>query len=187
MIDSQVRDKTHDKPAGAGKQLKLTRECDAETLRELPEVIVHRFEEEFVIGFLEDIFEVRQSDFVRRHRQFHQIRCLLVVEVVDNFGLPHLGLRLRRGRQGASSRRARQAPSRAPTPRGAGGGCAVVLPAALPWLTDTLRSPGALFFLRQLANVTPAFLIKKKKKAPCSSTKRPNTGRRLNRVSSRFY
>lgn len=58
----------------------------------LPKVIVHRLEEEFVIWFLEDIFEVCEGDFVRRDIQLHQIRCLLVVEVVDNFGFPHLGL-----------------------------------------------------------------------------------------------
>lgn len=95
------------------------------TIKPLPEVIVHRFEEEFVIWFLEDIFEVCQSDFVRRHRQFHQIRRLLVVEVVDNFGLPHLGLRLRRGRQGASSR----GPGRLPL----GPRLPVALAAAVPW------------------------------------------------------
>lgn len=97
----------------------------------LPEVIVHRFEEEFVIWLLEDIFEVCQSDFVRRHRQFHQIRRLLVVEVVDNFGLPHLGLRLRRGRQGASSR---GPGSRLPL----GPRLPVALAAAVPWSSPAL-------------------------------------------------
>lgn len=95
---------------------------------QLPEVIVHGLEKELVIWLLEDILEVGQSDFVRRHRQLHQIRCLLVVEVVDNFGLPHLALRLERpDEHGASSQAAWQAPSRAPTPCGAGGSCAAVL------------------------------------------------------------
>lgn len=95
-------------------------------ISQLPEVIVHRFEEEFAIWLLENIFEVRQCDFVRWHRQLHQIRCLLVVEVVDNFGLPHLGQRLwRRGRQGASSRGPRRLPLGPRLP--------VALAAAVPW------------------------------------------------------
>lgn len=71
-------------------------------LKELPKVIVHRFEVKLVIWFLQHIFEVCESDSVRWNRYFHQIRCLLVVEVVDNLGLSHGGLRLRQlGRQGA--------------------------------------------------------------------------------------
>lgn len=93
---------------------------------QLPEVIVHRFEEEFAIWLLENIFEVRQCHFVRWHRQLHQIWGLLVVEVVDNFGLPHLGQRLwRRGRQGASSRGPRRLPLGPRLP--------VALAAAVPW------------------------------------------------------
>lgn len=95
-------------------------------ISQLPEVIVHRFEEEFAIWLLENIFEVRQCDSVCWHRQLHKIWCLLVVEVVDNFGLPHLGQRLwRRGRQGALSRGPRRLPLGPRLP--------VALAAAVPW------------------------------------------------------
>lgn len=117
MIDSQVASEQQI-PQPAGGSEKLTRFCwlrsptsamvtprstqyptaclhpPEKPQQQLPEVIVHRFEEKLVIWLLEDILEVRQSDFVRRHGQLHQIRRLLVVEVVDNFGLPHLALRL---------------------------------------------------------------------------------------------
>lgn len=55
----------------------------------LPEVIIHGLEEKFVVGFIEDIFEVRESDSIRRNRQFDQVGSFLIIEVVDNFGLPH--------------------------------------------------------------------------------------------------
>lgn len=95
-------------------------------ISQLPEVIVHRFEEELAAGLLEDVFEVRQSDSVRGHRQLHQVGRLLLVQVVDNLGLPHLGQRLwRRGRQGASSRGPRRLPLGPRLP--------VALAAAVPW------------------------------------------------------
>lgn len=54
-----------------------------------PEVIVHRFKEELVVWFLERIFQVQKGDPFGRDGQFDQVWSFLVVEMVDNFSLPH--------------------------------------------------------------------------------------------------
>lgn len=68
----------------------------------LPKVIVHRLEEELVVGFVEYPFEVCQGHPLGGHRQLDQIGRLLLIQVVDNLGLPHgdpAGVRgTRRGR-----------------------------------------------------------------------------------------
>lgn len=59
---------------------------------DLPEILIHRFEEEFVAvdrPVAEDIFKIRQSYLVGSHWQFHQIRSFLLVYVVNDFGLRH--------------------------------------------------------------------------------------------------
>ena len=57
----------------------------------LPEIIVHRFEEKFIVWLIEDMFEVRKSNPVSSDGQLDQVRSFLVVEVINNFGLPHGG------------------------------------------------------------------------------------------------
>lgn len=54
-----------------------------------PEVIVHRFKEKLVVWFLESVFQVQKGDPFGRDGQFDQVWSFLVVEVVDNFSLPH--------------------------------------------------------------------------------------------------
>lgn len=54
-----------------------------------PKVIVHRFKEELVVWFLEGIFQVQKRDPFGRDGQFDQVWSFLVVEMVDNFSLPH--------------------------------------------------------------------------------------------------
>lgn len=54
-----------------------------------PKVIVHRFKEKLVVWFLESIFQVQKSDPFGRDGQFDQVWSFLVVEMVDNFSLPH--------------------------------------------------------------------------------------------------
>lgn len=56
-----------------------------------PEIIVHGLEEKFIVGFIEDLFKVRQGDVFGRDWHLHQVWSLLVVQVVDNFRLPHCG------------------------------------------------------------------------------------------------
>lgn len=55
----------------------------------LPEIIVHRFEEKCIVGFIEGIFEVGKSNPVGSDGQLDQVRSFLVVQMIDNFGLPH--------------------------------------------------------------------------------------------------
>ena len=43
------------------------------------EIIVHRLEEIFAVGFVENIFKVSQRDSVGGNRNFHQIRSVFVV------------------------------------------------------------------------------------------------------------
>lgn len=73
----------------------------------LPEIIVHGFEEKFIVGFIEDIFEVGESDVFGGYGQFDEIRSLLLVEVIDDLGLRHGGpLLTDRARASALQRRA---------------------------------------------------------------------------------
>lgn len=56
----------------------------------LPEVVVHGLEEKLIVGPIEDVFEVGQRDFVGRDRQLDQIRRVLVIDMIDHFGLFHI-------------------------------------------------------------------------------------------------
>lgn len=70
----------------------LYTECEEEAvMKSLPEIIIHRLEEKFIVGFIQDLLKVCQSDLLGRDWHFHQVRSLLVVQVVDNFRLPHCG------------------------------------------------------------------------------------------------
>lgn len=73
--------------------IKLHDEWDYSIFKaDLPKILVHRFEEEFVAvdrPVTEDIFKIRQSYLVWRHWQFHQIRSLLLVYMVNDFRLRH--------------------------------------------------------------------------------------------------
>lgn len=55
--------------------------------RDSPEVVIHGLEEEFDVGFVEDLFEVRQGDALRGHADPDQVGGLLVLQVVDDPGL----------------------------------------------------------------------------------------------------
>lgn len=55
-----------------------------------PEVVVHGLEEKLIVGPIEDVFEVGQRDFVGRDRQLDQIRRVLVIDMIDHFGLFHI-------------------------------------------------------------------------------------------------
>lgn len=68
----------------------------------LPEIIVHRFEEKCIVGFIEGIFEVGKSNPVGSDGQLDQVRSFLVVQMIYNFGIPH-GEPLGRVRPGTSS------------------------------------------------------------------------------------
>lgn len=64
-----------------------------------PKILIHGFEEEFVVvdgPVAEDIFEIGQRDFLRRHGQLHQVGGLLFINVIDDFCLRH-GRRKRGG------------------------------------------------------------------------------------------
>ena len=52
-----------------------------------PEVVVHGLEEEFDVGFVQDLFEVRQGDAPRGHVDPDQVGGVLVLQVVDDPGL----------------------------------------------------------------------------------------------------
>lgn len=52
-----------------------------------PEVVIHGLEEEFDVGFVQDLFEVRQGDVLRGHADPDQVGGLLVLQVVDDPGL----------------------------------------------------------------------------------------------------
>lgn len=55
--------------------------------RDSPEVVVHGLEEEFDVGFVQDLFEVRQGDAFRGHADPDQVGGLLVLQVIDDPGL----------------------------------------------------------------------------------------------------
>lgn len=55
--------------------------------RDSPEVVIHRFEEEFLVRFVQNLFEVRQGDALRGHVDPDQVRGLLILQVVDDPGL----------------------------------------------------------------------------------------------------
>lgn len=57
--------------------------------RDSPEVVVHGLEEEFDVGFVQDLFEVRQGDAFRGHVDPDQVGGLLVLQVIDDPGLLH--------------------------------------------------------------------------------------------------
>lgn len=54
-----------------------------------PEVLVHRLEEEFVVWLVQDLFKIQQSDIFGSNWYLHQIRRLLFVDVINNFGFRH--------------------------------------------------------------------------------------------------
>ena len=55
-----------------------------------PKVLVHGLEEEFVVGLVQDLFKIQQSDILGRNGYLHQVRRLLLVDVIYNFGFCHL-------------------------------------------------------------------------------------------------
>lgn len=61
-------------------------------MRDSPEILVHGFEKEFVAGLVQDLFEIQQRDFLSRDGDFHQVRRLLLVYMVDYFGFRHFAL-----------------------------------------------------------------------------------------------
>lgn len=54
-----------------------------------PKVLVHRLEEEFVVGLVQDLFKIQQSDIFGSDWNLHQIRRLLFVDVINYFGFRH--------------------------------------------------------------------------------------------------
>lgn len=54
--------------------------------RDSPEVIIHGLEEEFCVGSVHDLLEVRQGDALRGHAYPDQVGSLLLLQVVDDPG-----------------------------------------------------------------------------------------------------
>lgn len=55
-----------------------------------PKVLVHGLEKEFVVWLVEDLFKIQQGDIFCSYGDLHQVRGLLLVDVIDDFGLRHL-------------------------------------------------------------------------------------------------
>lgn len=55
-----------------------------------PKVLVHRLKEELVVWLVQDLFKIQQSDIFRSNWYLHQVRSLLLVDVIDYFGFRHL-------------------------------------------------------------------------------------------------
>lgn len=58
--------------------------------RDSPEIVIHRFEKEFKVGFVQDPFEVGQGDALRGHVDSDQVGGVLVLHVVNDPGLRFL-------------------------------------------------------------------------------------------------
>lgn len=54
-----------------------------------PEILIHRLEEEFVVRLVQDLLKIQQSYILGSNGDLHQIRRLLVVDVINNFGFRH--------------------------------------------------------------------------------------------------
>lgn len=54
-----------------------------------PEILIHRLEEEFVVRLIQDLLKIQQSYILSSNGDLHQIRRLLFVDVINNFGFRH--------------------------------------------------------------------------------------------------
>lgn len=57
--------------------------------RNSPKVLIHGLEEELIVGLIEDLFKVQQCDLLRGDGDLHQVRRLLLVDMIDYFGFRH--------------------------------------------------------------------------------------------------
>lgn len=55
-----------------------------------PKVLVHRLEEELVVWLVQHLFKIQQSDVFGSYRYLHQVRRLLLVDVINYLGFRHL-------------------------------------------------------------------------------------------------
>lgn len=54
-----------------------------------PEILIHRLEEEFVVRLVQDLLKIQQSYILGSNGDLHQIRRLLFVDMINNFGFRH--------------------------------------------------------------------------------------------------
>lgn len=54
-----------------------------------PEILIHGLEEEFVVRLVQDLLKIQQSYILGSDGDLHQIRRLLFVDVINNFGFRH--------------------------------------------------------------------------------------------------
>ena len=63
--------------------------CKGEPQYALPEVVVHGFEEVFIVRTIEGRFQVVEGDAIGGQGQLHQVGRVLVVQVVYHLRFPH--------------------------------------------------------------------------------------------------